>query len=102
VRTFTVDARALDLAPAAPADLRGGGPDENADVVRRVLGGEPGAHRDIAVLNAAAALVVAGHADDLPDGVATAAAAIDDGRAAAALAALVETSRSQAQARASA
>jgi anthranilate phosphoribosyltransferase len=98
VTSFTVDAVALGLAPASAAELRGGGPDENAEVVRRVLGGEPGAHRDIVVLNAGAALVVAGHADDLSDGITIAAAAIDDGRATAALAALVEVSRSQARA----
>ena len=50
---------------AAKADLAGGEPHENATAVRRVLAGARGPHRDIVVLNAAAALVVAGHADSL-------------------------------------
>lgn len=98
VRSFTIDARELGLAPATAADLRGGGPDENAETARRVLGGATGPHRDIVVLNAGAALVVAGRADDVASGIAVAQAAIDDGRAAAALDALVRTSRAQASA----
>jgi anthranilate phosphoribosyltransferase len=98
VRSFTIDARELGLAPATAADLRGGGPDENAEIARRVLGGATGPHRDIVVLNAGAALVVAGRADDVASGIAVAQAAIDDGRAAAALDALVRTSRAQASA----
>ena len=62
--TFTVDPVELGLAPATHEQLVGGDPAHNAEVVRRVLDGERGAHRDIVVLNAAAALVVAGVADD--------------------------------------
>ncbi|MEY3033698.1 MAG: anthranilate phosphoribosyltransferase, partial [Actinomycetota bacterium] len=58
VRTFSIDPVELGLAPAIPEELVGGTPDVNADAVRRVLGGERGAHRDIVVLNAAAGLVV--------------------------------------------
>ena len=65
--TFTVDPVALGLAPATHEQLVGGDPAHNADVVRRVLDGEHGAHRDIVVLNAAAALVVAGVAGDLQE-----------------------------------
>ena len=75
----------------------GGDPAHNADVVRRVLDGDHGAHRDIVVLNAAAALVVAGAAPELAAGLATAEAAIDGGRAAAALAALVRVSQEAAE-----
>ena len=82
ITTEEVDPAALGLARAARVDLRGGDADANAAICRRVLGGEPGAARDIVVLNAAAGLVVAGVADDLAEGVAAAAAAIDDGRAA--------------------
>ena len=96
VRRFRVDPAELGLARATHADLVGGSPQENADAVRRVLAGEPGAHRDIAVLNAAAALVVADLAADLAEGVALAVASIDDGRAAAALDALVHVSQAQA------
>ena len=92
-RTFTVDPVELGLAPATHEQLVGGDPAHNADVVRRVLDGERGAHRDIVVLNAAAALVVAGVAGDLPEGVATAEQSIDGGKAAAALAAMVRVSQ---------
>lgn len=93
VRTFTVDPVSLGLAPATLADLVGGDPAHNAEVVRAVLGGEHGPARDIVVLNAGAALLVAGRAESLPDGIAQAIAAIDDGRAAATLDALVDESQ---------
>jgi anthranilate phosphoribosyltransferase len=96
VRTFTVDPVALGLAPATHDQLVGGDPEHNADVVRRVLDGERGAHRDIVVLNAAAALVVAAAADDLTAGLAVAEQAIDSGKAAEALATLVATSQAAA------
>ena len=69
--------------------LRGGDAATNAELVRRVLGGERGPHRDIAVLNAAAGLVVAGVSADLAQGVQRAEEVIDDGAAAGALDALV-------------
>ena len=93
ITEFTIDPVALGFAPATPDDLRGGTPGENADVVRRVLDGVTGPHRDIVVLNAAAALVVAGRVDDLPSGVDLAAAVIDDGRAADTLARMVRVSQ---------
>src|SRR3954469_11408257 len=82
VRTFTVDPVALGLAPAIADELVGGTPAHNAEVVRRVLKGEHGAHRNIVLLNAAAGLVVAGIADSLEHGVVIATSAIDDGHAA--------------------
>jgi anthranilate phosphoribosyltransferase len=93
VENFTVDPTTYGLPVATPDDLRGGGPEENAEVVRRVLAGDRGPHRDIVVLNAGAALVVAGAVDHLGDGIDLACAAIDDGRAAASLAAMVATSQ---------
>ena len=84
VTTGTVDPAALGIEPAPPSALVGGDPAHNAALARRVLSGEPGPHREIVTLNAAAGLVVAGLADDLADGLATARAAIDDGRAAGA------------------
>lgn len=96
VSTFTVDPADLGLRAASRDDLRGGAPDENADAVRRVLGGAAGPHRDIVVLNAAAALVVAGRADDVEAGLALAADAIDSGAAAAALESLVRVSQENA------
>jgi anthranilate phosphoribosyltransferase len=67
-------------------------PEESAAVIRRVLGGEKGAARDIVVLNAAAALIAAGIAASPSDGAERAALAIDDGSAAALLENLVKTS----------
>jgi len=92
-RSFTVDPVDLGLAPATHEQLVGGDPAHNAGVVRRVLGGERGAHRYIVVLNAAAALVVAGVSASLADGVPMAEGAIDDGRAAATLDRFVTTSQ---------
>jgi anthranilate phosphoribosyltransferase len=75
----------VGLATVAADDLPGGGADENAAIARHVLGGGTGPARDIVVLNAGAALVVAGLAPDLAAGVEAAAAALDDGRAEAKL-----------------
>jgi anthranilate phosphoribosyltransferase len=83
--TSILDPRDLGLAVATPEALRGGDPAANAELARRVLGGERGAHRDIVVLNAAAALVVGAAVDHLAAGVALAGEVLDDGRAAAAL-----------------
>ena len=90
VREDVVDPTRLGIAPAGPDALRGGDVGHNADVVRRVLAGEQGPVRDAVVLNAGAALAVHGGAegdvhDLLAAGVARAAAAIDDGAAAAVL-----------------
>jgi len=92
VRHFRVDPAAYGLRAATAADLVGGEPAVNAVAARRVLGGELGAHRDIVVLNAGAALVVAGQSADLAEGIAAAGRAIDSGGAAAALEALVRES----------
>lgn len=97
VRTFTVDPVALGLAPAINDELVGGMPEVNAAYARRVLAGEHGAHRNIVVLNAAAALVVAGSATDLETGLVMAADSIDSGRAAGVLERLVEVSQQAAE-----
>jgi anthranilate phosphoribosyltransferase len=95
VRPWRVDPRALGLRPATLADLRGGDAAFNAGVIRSVLQGEQGARRDIGILNAAAALVVAGRVEDLESGLGLAAAAVDDGSAVGVLDALVATSREE-------
>ncbi len=92
VHTWRLDPATLGFRYWTIDDLRGGDAGFNADVIRRVLAGEPGARRDIAVLNAAAALVIVGRADGLADGVEQACRSIDEGRAAAALEDLVRTS----------
>lgn len=90
VRRFTVTPEDAGLPRADLAALRGGDAEENAVALRALLDGAAGAYRDIVLLNAAAALVVADRAADLKAGAAMAAAVIDDGRAARALADLVE------------
>ena len=97
IREFTIDPASLGVQVATADDLRGGDPDENAAVIRRVLGGERGPHRDIVVLNAAAGLVVGGAVADIAAGIEAAGAAIDDGRAQHALDALVRVSQAHAE-----
>jgi anthranilate phosphoribosyltransferase len=90
VRLFTVSPEAVGLKRAALADLTGGTPTENAGALRRLLDGEPGAYRDIVLLNAAAAFLVGDKVETLREGVEYAAQVIDDGRARRALDKLVE------------
>ena len=85
ITEYEIQPEDAGLTRAALADLKGGEPEENAVAVRALLDGAPGAYRDIVVLNAAAALKLAGLATDLKEGAALAAAAIDDGRAKQAL-----------------
>ncbi len=102
IRTRRLDPVALGLARATMEDLRGGDADFNAEVIRRVLGGELGPRRDIGLLNAAAALVVAGRVEDLSSGLEVAAEAVDRGQAAGALDLLVRVSTEAAGAEAAA
>ena len=88
-----VDAADLGLEPAPLDAIPGGEPDENAAVVRSVLGGEAGPAREVSVLNAGAAIYVAGAAGDLQEGVAKAQEAIDSGAASEVLERLVARSR---------
>jgi anthranilate phosphoribosyltransferase len=81
LRETTLDPASLGLRPARPEDLTGGDAATNAEVARSVLAGTPGPARDIVLLNAAAALTVAGKAADPAEGLALAAASIDEGRA---------------------
>jgi anthranilate phosphoribosyltransferase len=72
------------------SDLAGGDSSENARIVRQVLGGDKGAHRDVVILNAGFALAIAGVSQDMRSGIASAAASIDSGAAQAKLATLVQ------------
>jgi anthranilate phosphoribosyltransferase len=90
---FTLDPREVGLSLRQPEELRGGDPAHNAQALQAVLDGARNAYRDIAVLNAGAALVVAEAAGTLADGVARAQDAIDSGKARAALARLVHVSQ---------
>ena len=81
VERRTVDAAALGLGRVATSRLAGGTPAENATIVESILRGEPGARRDVVLLNAGAALVVAGVVDDVAAGIDRAALTIDAGLA---------------------
>jgi anthranilate phosphoribosyltransferase len=89
VRSFEVTPEDAGIERATLDDLKGGDPAHNAALMRDVLAGKKGRLRDIVLLNAAAALIVAGRAADLRDGVALAADTIDSGKAAAVLDRLV-------------
>ena len=92
VNTFYLHPSDVRLRKAAPEELRGAGPAANAAIARSVLAGAKGAARDIVLLNAGASLFIAGAAATLADGIALAATAIDDGRAARVLDDLVRVS----------
>ena len=81
VTRTSIDPAEFGRPRADAADLRGGTPDINADRAIQVLAGERGAHRDIVVLNAGAALMVGAAVPTLEEGMALAAQVLDDGRA---------------------
>lgn len=95
-RTFTVDALEHGLSRADVSQIRGGDPARNADAVSRLLAGEAGPVRDIVLLNAAAALVVAGSVAEIGEGIDVARRSIDSGAANGVLEALVRVSNEHA------
>ena len=90
VRASAVGPEDFGVPRASIAELRGGDREENAEIIRRVLSGDPGPRRDIVIVNSAAALVAGGHARDFKEGAQQAAHAIDSGAALAKLRALTE------------
>jgi anthranilate phosphoribosyltransferase len=92
VREFTVTPEDAGLARAGLDAIKGGDAETNAAAIRALLDGAPSAFRDVAILNAAAALIVAGRAGDLREGARLGAEAIESGAAAHALARLVAIS----------
>jgi anthranilate phosphoribosyltransferase len=96
VHERVVDPVELGIEPCEPGALAGGSPADNARITRDVLSGAGGPRRDAVVLNAGGAIAAAGHADDLREGLALAAHAIDDGHAAERLEELVAFSRESA------
>jgi anthranilate phosphoribosyltransferase len=82
---YSVTPEEVGLGRSSLADVPGGDPGENAAIARRILSGEPGAPRDLAVLNAGAAIYAGGGADSLEAGVRRAEQAIDSGAARSAL-----------------
>jgi len=91
-----VDPQVLGIAPCDAAELRGGTPAENAEVVRAVFEGrDRSARRSAILLNAAGAIAAAGHAADLPEGLALAEETLDSGAAAERLDELIAFSRGE-------
>jgi anthranilate phosphoribosyltransferase len=99
VRTFTVTPEDAGLPRAPLADLKGGAPHENAHAIRALLDGVKGPLRDVVLLNAAGALMIADKVASLREGAALAAKAIDSGAARDALARLVAITNSAAPAK---
>ena len=92
VKTFYLHPGDVGLAKAAPGALRGGSAADNARIITAVLDGQPGPARDVVVLNAGAALFVAGRAESIRDGMVQASTAIDQGLAKQTLTRLVALS----------
>ena len=99
IASFEVHPSDAGLPLANPADLVGGSPEDSATALRALLQGKEGAYRDIVLFNAAAAFIVAGRAEGLKEGVELAKASIGEGRAKAALDALIEASHGSADTR---
>ncbi|HWH04857.1 MAG TPA: anthranilate phosphoribosyltransferase [Gaiellaceae bacterium] len=85
VRERVVDPLELGVERCAPAELRGGSPEQNAAAIRSIFAGAPGGARDAVLLNAAGAIAAAGHAADLAEGLVLAREAVDSGAAGARL-----------------
>jgi len=93
VTRYELDPRDLGLGRSRREDLRGGTPPENGAVLRQVLEGEAGPRRDVVVLNAAAAVLAGGKADEWPQAMVVARESLDSGRAKQVLGRLIETSK---------
>lgn len=94
IRSFEVTPEDAGLSRCEPGALKGGDADGNAIALQSVLDGKPSPYRDVALINAAAALVVAGRAKDLKEGVAIGAKSLDSGAANARLKHLIAVSNS--------
>jgi anthranilate phosphoribosyltransferase len=92
LRRFTVTPQDAGLDVARLDDLKGGDPQHNAAALQRVLDGEKSPYRDIAILNSAASLVVAGKVGNLREGAEVVTRTLDSGAARATLARLVAIS----------
>ena len=93
IRTYDISPEQFFSEQAKPADLLGGNPEENAQITRNILNGEKGPKRNVVLINTAAALVAAGQAQDLKQGIRMAETAIDDGAALNKMEALIKYSQ---------
>lgn len=92
IDTFEITPADAGLEACDIAELQGGDAEFNAEALTNLLAGKPSAYRDTVVFTSAAALIVAGKADDLKQGAAIAAASLDNGKARAALDRMIEIS----------
>jgi len=90
VRTYNIAPEQFGLRRSPLSEIAGGDAKKNAEIIRRILDGEKSPRRDVVLLNAGAALMAAGRAEDMREGIALAAKAVDSGGAKQKLAALVE------------
>ena len=88
-KMYTITPEQFGLERCTKDDLKGGSPQENAEILKAVLSGEKGAKRDAVLMNAGASLYIGGKADSMQDGIKLAAELIDSGKAMAALEKLV-------------
>ena len=93
IRTYDITPERFFEKQADAKDLTGGGPEENADITKKILEGEKGPKRDVVLLNASAALVAAGKAEDFMKGIDLARDSIDSGAAVEKLESLVRFTR---------
>lgn len=96
ITEFTLNPADYGIAIATEDDLKGGDPEHNAQAIRGLLGGAPGAFRDIVLMNAGAALVIADIATDLADGIDKARTSIDSGAALKTLDTMIAISKGEA------
>ncbi len=94
-KTFTITPEDFGFERCAKEDLKGGSPAENAEITRRILSGEKGHKRNAVLMNAGAALYIAGKADSIAVGIRLAAELIDSGKATKTLEQLIKVSNDQ-------
>ena len=91
-KSYTIAPEDFGMQRCAKEDLRGGTPEENAQITRDILSGQKGHKRNAVLLNAGASLYIGGKADSMSDGIALAAELIDSGKAMKTLEKLIEVS----------
>ncbi len=92
IETYYIDPKDYGMAYASPDDLKGGHSERNAEIIRNVLSGQAGAHRNIVLLNAASAFYIVGKSLSILEGIKQAGEVIDSGQARKTLEQLIRTS----------
>ncbi|WP_026510516.1 MULTISPECIES: anthranilate phosphoribosyltransferase [unclassified Butyrivibrio] len=96
-KCYTITPEEFGFERCTKDDLKGGSPEENAEITRKILGGEKGHKRNAVLLNAGASLYIGGKADSFKDGIELAAEIIDSGKALDTLEKLIEVSNREAE-----